>query len=204
MSFDNKAVDWDNDPVKTERAIAFAKDIINNLPSTKSLNALEFGCGTGLLSFQLNDRFRHIDLIDNSVEMINVLNRKITENDINNFSAFYIQDYKSELKKFNPDIVYTMMALHHIIDIEEIIKIFHSIIESNGYLCIADLDKEDGSFHGFSPDFDGYNGFDRGGLQLLLQHIGFEIIYDEISFTIHKESNNRNYPLFLMIAQKKP
>ena len=52
MNFDDEAKDWDNDPKKTERAIIFAKEIIDFINPDKTMNALEFGCGTGLLSFQ--------------------------------------------------------------------------------------------------------------------------------------------------------
>jgi len=43
----------------------------------KKLNALDFGCGTGLLSFKLKDFFKTITLTDNSEGMISVLQEKV-------------------------------------------------------------------------------------------------------------------------------
>lgn len=54
------------------------------------------------------------------------------------------------------------MTLHHIPDTEAVLRDMHTLLHQSGYLCIADLDSEDGSFHG--QDADVYPGFDRQGL----------------------------------------
>ena len=51
--FDEKAQNWDNDITKVERANIFAREIYNFIQPDRLMNALEFGCGTGLLSYQL-------------------------------------------------------------------------------------------------------------------------------------------------------
>jgi hypothetical protein len=51
--FDQQARDWDNDPVRVLRARAVADAIRNHVPLTARMNAMEYGCGTGLLSFEL-------------------------------------------------------------------------------------------------------------------------------------------------------
>lgn len=122
MYFDKKAKDWDNDSQKIERAVVFAQEIKNNIPLTKKLNALEFGCGTGLLSFQLKDFFASITLADNSAGMIAVLNEKIAKHNIKNFKTINIDLEITTLAQNNYDVVYTSMTLHHIIDINKIAK----------------------------------------------------------------------------------
>ena len=96
------------------------------------------------------------------------------------------------------------MTLHHISDIHKIIKVFHSLLKVNGYLCIADLVKEDGSFHSNHNDFDGHNGFDRVQLSKILSSIGFNVDFYKICFEIEKEFNGevKKYPLFLIICRK--
>jgi hypothetical protein len=84
------------------------------------------------------------------------------------------------------------------------LKTFNSIIKQDGYLCIADLVKEDGSFHAHELDFDGHNGFDRKELtQKLLNH-NFIVEYYNECFVIEKEVENniRKYPLFIIIGKK--
>ncbi len=202
MHFDTEAKNWDNDPKKTERAVAFAKEITNYIKPIENWNALEFGCGTGLLSFQLKNDFNTITLTDTSEGMINVLKEKIEKSNITNFKPLQIDllEYNINIGTFN--VIYTLMTLHHITNLNKILNIFYSLIKIDGYLCIADLVKEDGSFHYEYPDFDGYNGFDKNELSEILFKNGFEVEYYNICFEIEKELENKTYPLFLMICKK--
>ncbi|MCK5208209.1 MAG: methyltransferase domain-containing protein, partial [Cyclobacteriaceae bacterium] len=101
------------------------------------------------------------------------------------------------------DVIYTLMTLHHIPDVNNIVKVFNSILKRGGYLCIADLVKEDGSFHSDHDNFDGHNGFDRNELSITLSNNGFNVEYYKICFEIVKEFDDKNkkYPLFLMICK---
>ncbi|MEN8125165.1 MAG: class I SAM-dependent methyltransferase [Bacteroidota bacterium] len=202
--FDKKAQSWDNDIIKVERAISFAKEIIDFINPEKSMNALEFGSGTGLLSFQLKDNFNTITLVDTSEGMIKVLNEKIAINNIKKFYPIHTNLLEEKIDTGDFDVVYTSMTLHHIIDLNKISKIFNSLLKTNGYLCIADLVKEDGSFHPPSHNFEGHNGFDKEELSSLLVANGFEILYYNISYVIEKVVGDsiKKYPLFLMICKK--
>ena len=75
-------------------------------------------------------------------------------------------------KKF--DVIYNSMVLHHIKDTSGIVKIFYELLNKYGYLCIVDLNKEDGSFHKNYPGFDGHNGFDQEELKNILIDAGFK------------------------------
>ena len=202
MQFDTQAKDWDNDPMKTERVKVFAKEIIHFITPDKNWNALEFGSGTGLLSYQLKDVFKTITLVDNSEGMIDVLKEKIDKSGITNFKPMLLDLLDRELNIGTFNVIYTLMTLHHINDLNKILTIFNSILKTNGYLCIADLVKEDGSFHSQHPDFDGHNGFDKKELSKLLTKNGFKVEHYTICFEIKKELENKRYPLFLMICKK--
>jgi len=41
-------------------------------------------------------------------------------------------------------VIYTSMVLHHIEDTLKILEIFNALLDSPGYLCIADLDSDGG------------------------------------------------------------
>lgn len=102
------------------------------------------------------------------------------------------------------DIIYTLLTLHHISDIDEVIKSFSNMLNPLGYICIVDLDEEDGSFHGDS--FDGHNGFNRYELTEKLLKYNFKNIKWKICYENTKKFENgteRKYPLFLMIGQKQ-
>ena len=161
MSFDDEAKTWDDDPVRTERARKFADEISSFLKDEERTKALEFGCGTGLLSFELADMFKSITLIDTSENMIKVLEEKIKVNQIKHFNPICTNLLTAEMKENTFDTIYTLLTLHHILNLDDVLKKFYALLKPNGYVCIADLVKEDGSFHSDVPGFDGHNGFDR-------------------------------------------
>ncbi|MDO9594035.1 MAG: methyltransferase domain-containing protein [Lutibacter sp.] len=204
--FDQQAKEWDNDPKKTERAIIIAKEMTDFIQPNNTMNAFEFGCGTGLLSYQLKDSFKTITLADTSEGMIKVLQEKIANENIKNFKLL-LADLLEDGFAVNEneyDVIYTLMTLHHILNIDKILAIFNAMLKTGGYLCIADLVQEDGSFHTNVPGFDGHNGFDTEKLSAVLSNHGFKVAYNEIPLEIEKEFDKkiRRYPLFLMICEK--
>ena len=203
-NFDTEALQWDEDVEKVKRANLFANEIVNFIHPDKSMTAMEFGCGTGLLSFELRDKFKTITLIDNSPGMISVLEEKIKVNGLSNFEPICIDPLVDDVVLKDFDVIYTLMTLHHIHELQKIMQIFNSGLKTGGYLCIADLISEDGTFHSKPSEFTGHKGFDKEELSLLLKENGFQSKFYKIVFTIEKEVDGRikKYPLFLVIAKK--
>ena len=202
--FDSKAKEWDNNPDKVNRAKTFAKEINSFIQPNKALNALEFRCGTGLLSFELKDAFNTIFLIDTSKGMIEVLKEKIADLDIANFKPVLADLLEEKTDISNIDVLYMLMTLHHINELDKAFEIFKNVINTHGYICIADLVEEDGSFHASELNFDGHRGFSKKELSTKLANYGFKMEYYSIPHTIEKQRANslKKYPLFLMIAKK--
>ena len=74
--FDARAETWD-DPQKIERAERVAAAIRHAVTLDRSMKALEYGAGTGLLSFCLRESLGPITLADSSAGMRAVAERKI-------------------------------------------------------------------------------------------------------------------------------
>jgi len=203
MSFDDYAKTWDTDK-RINRAKIIADEISNSIDINKNYSAMEFGCGTGRVSFNLYDKLKKITLIDSSKGMIDILNSKINKYKVNNMvtNNLDISDENSLDIKF--DVIYNSMVLHHIHNTSLIIKNFYELLNKDGYLCIVDLDEEDGSFHKDQPDFDGYNGFDHEELKNILSRAGFNDIESNTFFYDEKiiDGQKVNYSLFLMKARK--
>ncbi len=200
--FDQRAKDWDANPARVERARVVAQAIRQSVVLTRSMSALEYGCGTGLLSFALHQDVGQITLADSSAGMLAVLREKIDSAKVGNLTPLYLDLAADPLPAERFDLLYTLMTLHHILDTDSVLASFHALLNPSGSLCIADLDKEDGSFHG--PGFDGHNGFDRAQLAEKLAKIGFENITSTIIYQVPKAVNGqqKNFPLFLLIARK--
>ena len=201
--FDVKAKGWDENPIHLERSRHIAKAIIEKLPLNKSMKALEYGSGTGLLSFELQDHFGSIIMTDSSDGMLKILNEKIKESDNPNLESMKLDLTRQHLENRKFNIIFTQMTLHHVMDIDGILSEFYSLLESDGYLCIADLDKEDGSFHGKEVT-DVHHGFDRDKLAEQVKKAGFKDISFTTAFTMNRdmEYGKKSFPIFLMTAQK--
>src|SRR5512141_572797 len=146
-NFDQRAKDWDSDPKKVDRARAVADAIRKAVPLSTEMKALEYGCGTGLLSFALQSDLGQITLADTSQGMLDVLGEKIASAKVPNMHPMRLDLSADPLPAERYDLTYSLMTLHHIHDTDDILKKFHSLLESGGYLIAADLYKEDGTFH---------------------------------------------------------
>ncbi len=96
------------------------------------------------------------------------------------------------------------MVLHHISDVEDIIKKWSESLNKGGYLCIADLEEEDGSFHG--KEFSGHKGFSKRKLTEIFKKNNFNFITTSEPHVIKKGRSDgkvTEYPIFLMIGKKK-
>lgn len=199
--FDLKARDWDKNRLNLERAQAIAEYLTGKIKFQPGMKAMEFGAGTALLSFELKDVFGSITLLDNSIEMIRICEQKISETHSDHIHAVQIDLEKDDMEgKY--DFIYSQMAFHHLVDIENVLKKLYSMLNVEGVLAIADLFTEDGSFHG--EGFTGHNGFDPQWLASLMEKAGFENIRWEQCFIqkkIDDEAVIKNYPVFMIIAQ---
>lgn len=201
--FDEAAAGWDKNTDHVKRARAVAREIKKSIPLSKKWSALEFGSGTGLLSFMLNSRVKHITLIDNSMEMVKTARQKILQTKTKNISTLKL-DLMSAEHHAAYDFIYALMSLHHIDDIPKILGIFFSLLAPGGYVCVADLMQEDGSFHSQVSDFKGHHGFIPEQLKEQFAAAGFTGITYTTVYTVKRTSGtaHKNYPLFLLTAKK--
>ncbi|MBD3318092.1 MAG: methyltransferase domain-containing protein [Chitinivibrionales bacterium] len=200
--FDRKAATWDADPAKLERARAVAKAIIEEVPLSKSMIGFEYGCGTGQLGFLLGERLAKIVMGDSSPGMLKVLEQKIESGGTTNLIPRLLDLTTDPPPSERFDIIFTLMTLHHIDDILYILRTFRSMLTTPAYLCIADLDKENGSFHG--PEFTGHTGFDRKDLKIRTKQAGFADVRFRTVFEVRKTTQKgevMSFPVFLMIAR---
>lgn len=224
IDFDSKARLWDGNPVFQARADKIAAAIQAAIPLNNSMRALDYGCGTGMLSFPLKDALGHITLKDSSAGMLEVLREKIAALGARNMSVRQA-DLTDAPPSLTPspspegrgerqaslgdgdeieryDLIYSSMVLHHIPDTAGILATFHALLNPGGWLCVADLDQEDGSFHGIEIDV--HHGFTRETLRQQAEAAGYRDVRFETVFEIVKEqeTGTRAYPVFLMVARK--
>ena len=202
-NFDERAKDWDSDPKKVERARAVAEAIRNAIPLTHKMNALEYGCGTGLLSFAFQSDLGQITLADTSLGMLDVLKEKIIAAGVTNMHPLRLDLSIDPVPFDHFDLTYSLMTLHHIEDAKGILKKFHALLNPSGILCVADLDKEDGTFH-TDGTTDVHLGFERAELQGWVEDAGFVDVKFSTAFENKKKigDTEKIFPIFLLTARK--
>ncbi|MEK7394719.1 MAG: class I SAM-dependent methyltransferase [Fibrobacterota bacterium] len=200
--FDEMAKAWDIAPQHVARTHDVANAIRRRIPLA-GRSAIEIGAGTGLLSFALSNSLGSILATDPSQGMIDILADKIRHSGAGNIQALRCGDELGETT--GPfDLAMLQMALHHIPDVPGFLARVHGKLGQGGTIAIADLDTEDGSFHG--PEInDVHLGFDRTEIVNKLSEAGFEVVSIGTAHVMKRTVDGvvREYPIFLVVGRKK-
>jgi ubiquinone/menaquinone biosynthesis C-methylase UbiE len=195
--FGAKAKTYDKDAARVDNVSRIANLILKEIEYQKKINIMDFGSGTGLLLSKIAPYVNKITAIDISKSMNEVLRKKkhTIESDI--------EILEIDLSRTNVnqqfDGIISSMTLHHIKDTKKIFKKFYNMLNSSGSIAIADLDKEDGTFH---KDDTGvfHFGFDRDELLKIVMSIGFRKVKIQTVGLVEKPYGK--YSVFLLTAYK--
>ena len=144
--FDKDAANWDEKPIRIEMAYNVSSEISSVIHLNKNMKAMDFGCGTGLLTLNIAPNVGTITGVNSSRGMLDILNAKVEKYNITNVATALIDGENFNITgKY--DIIVSSMTAHHIEKIEPLIEKFYDILLPGGYLFIADLDPDDGEFH---------------------------------------------------------
>jgi ubiquinone/menaquinone biosynthesis C-methylase UbiE len=202
--FDQEAANWDQVPGRVKVAKDIAHSIIQEITLTSDMDVLDFGCGTGLLTFALQPFVRSITGVDSSQGMLDVFKTKIKEQNLINVKADYIDLDKDDVLTGSYHLIVSSMTLHHIQNITPLLKQFYSILLPSGQLAIADLDLDDGKFHSNNEGVFHF-GFDRKELHKMFIDIGFSDVRHLTAAQVEKpveSGRTRLFTMFLITGRK--
>ncbi len=202
-NFDKKAADWDKNHDHATRAHKLADYLASQVDLSNVKKAMEYGSGTGLLSFALKDKIPSIELMDSSIEMTKAAQRKVEEQGIKSLHPVQYDIMTQELPTSRYDLIFILQTLHHIDDTALFVQKSAQLLNPKGYLVIIDLVKEDGSFH--EDEFHGHKGFVQSELEQKLKDSGLTPTHYGICHIIEKELKDgtiKEYPLFMMVGRK--
>ncbi len=195
--FAHKSKSWDMNSKRVQNAKGIAELIVKNIKLDKSMELMDFGAGTGLLSYFVAPFVKKIVAVDNSPSMLIEF-----ENKCNEFSCeteVIEKDLSSEILEREVDGIISSMTIHHLEDTAALLSKLYTMLDVGGFVAIADLDSEDGSFHSDNAGVFHY-GFDRVILENIAKEIGFKEIKFDLASTINKP--HREFTVFLMTAVK--
>lgn len=195
--FNEKAKDWDSNDLPRQLSAAIGSCILNNIDFHERMTVMDFGAGTGLISSHVAPLVEKIVAVDTSAAMLEQLVAKPEFHGKVEALCQNIIDFPVD-KKF--DLIMSAMAMHHVEDTQTLIQRFAEHLKPGAMVALADLDKEDGSFHPEDAKGVFHSGFERDKFQRILEKNGFRDIRFVTAHTVNKEE--KSYPIFLVIAIK--
>ena len=160
--FNASAPQWDQEPRRLKLAGDVVAAIRHELRLGLEMTALDYGCGTGLVTLGLHPFLGRVTGADSSSGMLDALSAKLRERSINNVDTKLLDLEQGEPLDDSYDLIVSSMTLHHVQDVPALIASLARALKPGGWLALADLASEDGSFHedhtgvfhhGFAPEF---------------------------------------------------
>ena len=203
--FDHAAATWDENPGRVRMAQALAAAMRAAVPITPAMTVIDFGCGTGLVSLALQPHAGRVIGIDSSPGMLSVLDEKVRALGLSNVETCCLDLRTQPAPELRAEVIVSAMALHHIADIPAMLRALSALLAPGGYLALADLDSEDGSFHE-DPTGVFHHGIDRDWLLAQLAALGLHALHAQTAYTLERPEPNgpRQYPIFLLSGRNAP
>lgn len=195
--FNQIARNYDNsERIKLANTIASELNLLFKKGKYDTL--LDYGGGTGLVTFDIEHHFNHITVLDASPKMVEICNTKIKTLNKTNIAAI-----EGDLLVSNNivlhqtyDVILLSLVLLHSGNYMALLRQLVTQLNSNGLLIIVDFDKNEYVNH---PSI--YNGFEQKDIQKSLHAIGLSNIE---SHTFYQGKNifmNKDASLFLATGQ---
>ncbi len=201
--FNTIASEWDSDPGRVLMAQKVARAMRAALSPSGQERALEFGAGTGLVTLLMARTLAHVTALDSSAGMLDVLRQKCERKGLTQVETIE-GAVPDQLPDAQYDLIYSSMTMHHVEDVLALLRTLADHVKPGGRVALADLDAEDGRFHGETKGVV-HHGFARETFGNWLREAGFANVQFSTAFTVHRESDDgiaHDYPIFLAIANK--
>ena len=196
--FAHKSKNWDMKSRRVTNARNIAELIVKNIKLNKEMEIMDLGAGTGLLGFFIAPFVRKIVAVDNSPSMLIEFENKCNEFQCETEAVE--KDFSKETLDRKFDGIISSMTIHHLEDILALFHKLYAMLNDGGFIAIADLDTEDGSFHSDNAGVF-HHGFDREALVAIAEEAGFKDVKFDTASTINKP--HRDFTVFLLTARKE-
>ncbi|MFP3391988.1 class I SAM-dependent methyltransferase [Brevibacillus sp. SIMBA_040] len=160
-------------------------------------NAIDFGCGTGLVGMSLLNDFHSVLFLDTSQNMINQIRQKISDFDIQNVDTLCFDFEKEALSDLHVDYIFMAQVLLHIHDVELVLSRLFNVLNEGGQLLIVDFDKNEKVVSNIV-----HNGFDQVKLMEMMTRIGYRNIQSKTFYNGSKIFMRHDASMFILDSQK--
>jgi 2-polyprenyl-3-methyl-5-hydroxy-6-metoxy-1,4-benzoquinol methylase len=175
------------------------------VPLRADMAAMDFGAGTGLVSLGLLPEVGEVTAVEASGEMLRVLGLKVTSLGASNLRMLECDVGVAALPRGRFDLIVSSMVLHHLPDVATVPRHLRPSLRPGGWIALADLDSEDGTFHA-DPTGIFHHGFERAAVCRWLEETGFAEASAREAFRITRPGSDgvlRTYTVFLVTARAR-
>lgn len=193
--FKNKAASYEQDSNRVANVHTIADSIVARVKLNPDMHLMDFGAGTGLLLGQIAPHVAKITAVDISPSMTEQLRKK--QANLACEVEVLEMDLTTETLDTKFDGIISSMTMHHIEDVKAMFIKMHALVKPGGFIAIADLETEDGSFH--TEDTGVFHfGFKGDALVELATEAGFKDAEVGLASTINRPA--MDYPVLLWTA----
>jgi cyclopropane fatty-acyl-phospholipid synthase-like methyltransferase len=195
--FEHKAGSYDRSESRVQNVDNISGAIVRGVELRKSMRLMDFGSGTGLLLERIAPLVAGITAVDISSSMNSQLAAKRSRLGCE-LEILQIDLETADIDRTFDGII-SSMTLHHVRNIDALFAKFHRLLVPGGFIALADLDVEDGSFH--TEDTGVHHlGFDREVLAGLAETVGFKDVGVTTASVVRKPQGE--FPVFLLTAYR--
>lgn len=191
--FDLAAAGWDNLPRRVTLAAAVVETVIREAAPEPWMQLLDFGAGTGLVTLGLHHLVRGVIACDSSSGMLEQLEYKLAGSGISNVVTVQTAATEPPELPAGIDLLVCSMTMHHIREPLQLLRCFCSSLNRGGKVCVADLQREDGSFHDNRSEDIHHHGFMIEDMERYFTEAGFLAVRTVPVTSIVKERGGVEY-----------
>ena len=161
-----------------QKNLELVERLFNRLDLRNTARVLEIGCGVGIVSAHLTNRYT-MDVIGTDLDSDQIAMAK-TYNNESEYLNFVIAD-ATELPFFNQkfDMVLSIYVLHHIGNWKNTLKEINRVLKKNGYFIFYDFAYSKFTTRIFSPIVKNYGLYSIDDVSHCLRRNGFKVIHTE-------------------------
>lgn len=170
---------------------------------SKGKNAMDFGCGTGLVGLSLLDVFDSMTFLDTSSNMLEIVAKKVEANmdgassDHNRIKLLCVDLEADKAIKGSWDVIFMVQVLLHVSDPMALLAKLYRHISPSGKLIIIDFDENEA----VKSDLV-HAGFNQTVLAKGLEQLGFKGITTKTFYEADNLFMKQRASQFIMVAEK--
>lgn len=170
---------------------------------SKGKNAMDFGCGTGLVGLSLLDVFDSMTFLDTSSNMLEIVAKKVEANmdgassDHNRIKLLCVDLEADKAIEGSWDVIFMVQVLLHVSDPIALLAKLYRHISPSGKLIIIDFDENEA----VKSDLV-HAGFNQTVLAKGLEQLGFKGITSKTFYEADNLFMKQRASQFIMVAEK--